>query len=107
MFAHSYGGEVAAKALHHGTRIEALVFLSVPVNTHVGNAAATGVRVIDVRLKVDPVLTIARCQQRVRQRLPQAGNVTEVILSKWRLDHGATHKGLVWDNEKVASRGRL
>jgi hypothetical protein len=106
-FAHSYGGEVVCKAVNVGMPLDELVLLSVPVNKHVKNAVLTGLRVVDVRLKFDPVLTIANCHQRVKQRLPKAANVTEVRLGskKWRWSHGATHEESVWLAEDIRTKG--
>jgi len=33
--------------------------------------------------------------------------VTEVILSAWRVDHGATHKEGVWNAENIANRSGI
>jgi pimeloyl-ACP methyl ester carboxylesterase len=107
VFGHSYGGEVAARALLDGARIAELVLLSVPVTALVEAAAATGVPVVDVRLKFDPVLGIARLRQRLTQRLRPEPNVTEVLLEQWRYDHGASHHEDVWRAEDVARRGRI
>ena len=87
VFAHSYGGEIAARALNNGTPIHQLVLLSTPVTSHVKAATESNAPVVDIRLPFDPVLALARR----RQRIPRRDNVTEV-LTAWRLDHGATHK---------------
>jgi hypothetical protein len=104
VFAHSYGGDVAARAVAiHRTRVHELVLLSAPVTAYVKAAAETNMRVVDVRLYFDPVLALAHRWQRVEER----PNVTEVIFKKWRLDHGATHSPQVWRKEKVAQKGRI
>lgn len=104
VFAHSYGGEVAARAVHDGLKISELVLLSTPA-TRVVRALTrcSGIRVVDVRLRFDPVLALAR----TRQRMPSDPVVTRVILRAWRLDHAATHQVSVWRAENVAKRGAL
>ncbi|MEP7793895.1 alpha/beta hydrolase, partial [Sanguibacter sp. 25GB23B1] len=102
LFAHSYGGEVAARARLAGTPVEELVLLSSPATTEVVAAAAAG-RTVDVRLRFDPVLALARTPQ----RLPAAPTVVEVLLAAWRLDHGATHDPRVWESENVLERTGL
>jgi hypothetical protein len=111
-FAHSYGGDIVAQAVNDPNNplaLDELVLLSVPVNNEVRNAVKTGLRVVDVRLSFDKVLTIARCHQRVSQRLPNATNVTAVILNKnsrhWRWSHGATHEKTVWVAENIQTLG--
>lgn len=103
VFGHSYGGEVVCRAALSGSRIHELVLLSAPVSRHVQVAAAAGRRIVDVRLRFDPVLALARR----RQRLNLASGVVEVLLDRWRLDHGATHREEVWRDEDVARRGGL
>jgi pimeloyl-ACP methyl ester carboxylesterase len=105
LFGHSYGGEVAARAAIAGARIHELVLLSTPATKHVVEAAKIAPRVIDIRLRFDPVLGIAGVRQRLR--LPAPSNVTEVIFDRWRLGHGATHDPSVWLNEDVARRAGL
>ncbi|WP_353963152.1 alpha/beta hydrolase [Streptomyces sp. NBC_01142] len=103
VFAHSYGGEVAARAIRNGTRLRELVLLSAPATRHVKAAAATsGLRVVDVRLRFDPVLVLARTRQKI-----QHPNVTPVVLRDWRLGHSATHKRHVWLKEDVARLGQI
>lgn len=107
VFGHSYGGEVAARAVLDGARVNELVLLSVPVTRHVKDAASkSGLRVVDIRLRFDPVLALTG---NIRQRIPSHpnANVTTVLLKYWRLDHGATHKEHVWMQEDVAGRGGL
>lgn len=103
VFGHSYGGEVAARAVGSGTLIHEVVLLSTPVTGHVASTVKPGMRVIDIRLRFDPVLAIAGA----RQRLPVHPNTTAVLLDKWRLDHGATHDEHVWLAEDIARRGGL
>jgi pimeloyl-ACP methyl ester carboxylesterase len=103
VFAHSYGGEVAARAIVAGARVHELALLSTPVTTHIDACARANVRVVDIRLRMDPVLTLARA----RQRIPAQPNLTTVLLNQWRLDHGATHNELVWRDEDIAARGGL
>jgi hypothetical protein len=101
VFAHSYGGEIAARAVSAGAPAEEIVLLSVPVTGPVRAVAESGLRVVDVRLAFDPVLALAR----KRQRLPTSVNVTQVLLTRWRLDHSASHQPSIWLDEAVAERG--
>jgi hypothetical protein len=103
VFAHSYGGEVAARAVLSGARVDELVLLSVPVTRPVAAAAGSGVRVVDVRLRFDAVLALARR----RQRIPTNSNVTLVLLKGWRYGHSASHNEEVWRQENVAQRGGI
>jgi len=104
VFAHSYGGEVAARAVLCGARIQELVLLSVPVTAWVELALPQTPRVIDVRLRFDPVLGLAQ----TRQRITQPGSNTEIVLlGQWRYSHSATHQEQVWHEEDIALRGRL
>jgi len=103
VFAHSYGGEIAARAVNAGTPVEEIVFLSVPVTQPVRAAAQSGLRVVDIRLAFDPVLALAR----KRQRLGNTESAIEVILKQWRLDHSASHQPDTWLSEAVAGRGGI
>ncbi|MFD0275651.1 hypothetical protein ACFVHB_17350 [Kitasatospora sp. NPDC127111] len=103
IFGHSYGSEIAARTAMVGTKVSQLVLLSSPVTPQVDAVAATNLPVVDVRLPFDPILGLARS----RQRLTPLPNITQVLLSKWRLDHGATHKEAVWEHENVAQRGGI
>jgi hypothetical protein len=96
VFAHSYGGEVAARAIVCGTNVQLLVLLSTPVTRHIREALPRVPVVVDVRLPFDPVLALACRRQRIKQTHQ---NVREVTLARWRLDHGATHNPRVWDQE--------
>jgi hypothetical protein len=105
VFAHSYGGEVAARSRITGAAINQIVLLSSPVNGYIDTVANDpSVSIVDVRLKFDPVLAVAGTRQRIR---PLPANVTEVILAAWRLDHGATHQESVWNAENVATSGGI
>jgi hypothetical protein len=104
VFGHSYGGEVAARAAT-ATSVQQLVLLSSPATNWVDTAAKlTALKVVDVRLRFDPVLGIARTPQRLTVKAP---NVTEVLLKRRRLSHGATHEEPVWRKEKIAQRGGI
>lgn len=102
LFGHSYGGEVAARALTLGTPIQEMILLSTPVTSHVKAAAQSSARLIDIRLPFDPVLAL----ELRTQRIPLNHNVTRVLTS-WRLDHGATHKESVWVADDIAARAKL
>lgn len=104
VFAHSYGGEVACRAAIARRHVHEVVLLSTPVTRHVSAAAAGPERrIVDVRLRFDPVLALARR----RQRFPSGTPVKLVLLNRWRLDHGATHREDIWRDEDIARRGGL
>lgn len=103
VFAHSYGGDVAAIATLGGTPVEEIVLLSAPVTRHITDVANTGMRITDIRLRFDPILALARKPQ----RLNGYPNVTTVLLNRWRLDHSASRRQGVWEDEQVAERGNL
>jgi pimeloyl-ACP methyl ester carboxylesterase len=103
VFGHSYGGEVAARAVLDGAPVEELVLLSSPVTDEVVAAVETGVRVIDVRLPFDPVLALAN----VGQSLPTRPNVTPVLLKKRSINHSATHEERVWTEQGIAGRAGM
>lgn len=103
VFAHSYGGEVAARAITRGAPVAELVLLSVPVTRPIHAVAQSGLRIVDVRLNFDAVLGLAR----KRQRLKKSTTTTEVILRRWRLSHSATHQPQIWREEDVAKRGEI
>jgi len=105
LFAHSYGGDIAARAVAvHRARVDELVLLSVPVTEYVEAAVATNIRVVDVRLYFDPVLALTGRPQRIE---PLPDNVTEVVFKLWRRDHGASHREGVWRKEDVATLGEI
>lgn len=68
LFGHSYGGEITARAANLGTPISQLVLLSTPVTSHVKAAAAAGVRIVDIRLPLDPVLALELKPERLAPR---------------------------------------
>ena len=103
VFAHSYGGEVASRAVLCGTRISELVLLSTPVTPWVELAVPLTPRVVDIRLRLDPILAIAQ----TRQRILNPGSNTTTVLLGWRYLHGSTHEEAVWRAENIAARGRL
>ncbi len=103
VFAHSYGGDVASRAALKGTSMSELVLLSVPVTSSVEHATEVAPCVIDIRLRFDPVLALARTRQRITPR----PNVIVVLLKRWRLDHGATHRASVWREEQVVQRAGI
>jgi hypothetical protein len=103
VFGHSYGGEVAARAVVDGTPIAELILLSAPATAPIVAALDHGIRAIDVRLRLDPVLGLAL----TRQRLPAHPNLTPFILDSWTLNHSSTHDERVWAAEKIASRAGI
>ena len=103
VFAHSYGGEVASRAVLSGSRISELVLLSTPVTPWVELAIPLTPRVVDVRLRLDPILAIAQ----TRQRILHPGSNTTTVLLGWRYLHGSTHEEAVWRAEDIAERAQL
>ncbi len=103
VFAHSYGGDVASRAALKGTSMSELVLLSVPVTSSVEHATDAIPCVIDIRLPFDPVLALAWKGQRITSH----PNVIEVVLERWTLDHGATHRASVWREQRVAQRAGI
>ena len=100
VFAHSYGGEVVARAINTGAPVDELVLLSAPVNVHHLAALDRVTRVVDVRLDFDIVLALGR----ESQRLPSHPRVTECVVDKAFWKHGATHAPEFWNDEDVAAR---
>ena len=104
LLGHSYGGEVAMRAWRLGTKMNEVVLLSAPATAHVRTAVNHGLNTVDIRLPFDIVLALARRPQRIRPRAP---TLTEVVLSRWHLSHGATHDSDVWQSEGLVKRARL
>lgn len=107
VFAHSYGGEIAARAVNDGAPIKQLVLLSTPVTTHVETSAESGMPIVDIRLKRDPVLLLARIRDKLKQHIEDRANVTALTLKPWSLDHGASHKPDVWQAEKLVEKSGI
>ncbi|MDV8025336.1 hypothetical protein [Rhodococcus sp. IEGM 1330] len=103
LFAHSYGADVAARAVGLGFRLHELVCLSAPVTPSLRKLAGMGVRIIDIRLKFDPILAIALTPQ----HFPTSSHVTPVVLRAWRLNHSSTHTRHVWEEEGIAARAGI
>jgi pimeloyl-ACP methyl ester carboxylesterase len=103
VFGHSYGGEVAARAVTQGAAIAELVLLSAPVTDEVVAAVDQNIRVVDVRLRFDPVLALAR----TGQKLPVRPNVKTVRLKRWTLDHSATHDEQIWIEQSIAAQAGM
>ncbi|MGH1523152.1 hypothetical protein ACRAWC_03325 [Leifsonia sp. L25] len=94
IFAHSYGGEVAARAANNGCPIPQLVLLSAPIQRHHIRALPLIPDVVDIRLRFDLVLTGALAKQRLRHP-----NVRSRIISKAFWQHGVTHDPSLWFGE--------
>jgi hypothetical protein len=98
LLAHSFGGEVAARAILNGTRVEQLTLLSVPITDDVVRAAEHGIPIVDVRVRLDPVLALLRVIK------PKTGsgrltNVTKVDIG-WGW-HDASHNPKIWDQYSI------
>lgn len=102
VFAHSYGGEVVARAINGGAAVDEVVLLSAPITPHVDRMLAHVARVMDVRLQTDLVLIGATIlDPRVRQSLP---NVVPHVISRPIWNHSASHSQAVWRSENIASK---
>lgn len=100
VFAHSYGGEVVARAAIGGANIHEAVLLSVPADPYVvGLAALKGVRVVDIRTPFDPVLALTGWDQQIPGVPP--------ILLPWHLSHTASHKRAIWERYDVAKQAKI
>ncbi|WP_434317439.1 hypothetical protein [Leifsonia sp. P73] len=94
VFAHSYGGEVAVRAVNNGCPIAQLVLLSAPIHRHHRRALPHIPDVVDIRLRFDLVLTGALAKQRLR-----GPRVRNRIISKAFWQHGVTHDPALWQGE--------
>jgi len=99
VLAHSYGGEIVARAVNAGASVDEVVLLSAPVNAHHEEMIKHVRRIIDIRLAFDIVLTAAGADQ----QLSRASNIVEyrVKLPVW--SHAATHDPELWRHEGIAS----
>jgi hypothetical protein len=64
--------------------------------------AASGRRLVDIRLDFDLVLALARQPQRVT-----GAGVTEVIVDRALWEHGVTYTPQFWNEERIAARAGL
>jgi hypothetical protein len=103
VFAHSYGGEVAAMAAMAGATTQELTMLSVPATGFVNAAAASVKRIIDIRTKGDIVLFIAGTPQPITP----GPNVTPVVLPWMLRGHESTHDASTWAAQNVAYQAGL
>lgn len=103
VFAHSYGAEVVARAVNNGAVIDEAVFLSAPIHDHHLYMLDRVRNVVDVRLKNDIVLRLARA----RQKLPDRDNLRTHIIDRSLWSHGASHHPDVWQSENIAKLVRL
>lgn len=107
VFAHSYGGEVVARAINRGAGVDEVALLSAPITPHHDRMLAHVNRVMDVRLQTDLVLIgAAVLDPRVRQSLP-GQNVVRHVISRPFWSHSATHSVDLWKKEKIAPAIKL
>lgn len=99
VFAHSYGGEIVARAVNSGSRVDEVVLMSAPVHAHHVHMLSHVRRVVDVRLAFDIVLTAARAHQ----TLPSAPNVVRHVVDRPLWSHSATHDSELWEDEGIAA----
>lgn len=112
VFAHSYGCEVAARAVvDHQTSVHTLVMLSAPINGYWGAAPGKVTRMIDVRQRFDLVLALDRMYQWLSPRPENSstsfGNVVTFRPNKQYWSHSKTHDPDFWDELGVAERTGL
>ncbi len=100
VYAHSFGGEVVARAVNSGARIDDVVLLSAPVQRQQVDMLGRVTRIIDVRLAVDIVLILAGAGQ----CLPDHPSVTRYIVDRPFWSHGATHSPELWQTEDIAAK---
>lgn len=103
VFAHSYGGEIVARAVNAGALIDEVVLLSAPIHDHHVAMCERVRRVVDVRLQNDIVLVLARA----RQSLPMRANVVPHIIERSLWSHSASHEPEVWRGEGIAAKVAL
>jgi len=99
VFAHSYGGEIVARAVNAGAVVDEVVLLSAPVHAHHKQMLNHVRRVIDVRLAFDIVLTAAGAAQ----QLPKASNIVEYRVNLPLWSHSATHDANLWRDDSIAA----
>lgn len=95
VYAHSYGGIVALRALGLGLRVDELVLLSTPVETVTTELRNAG-RICSLRIHLDLVLLAARRRQAFD--LP----IAEFHLPKWFVGHDDSHNVGMWTQHDVA-----
>ncbi|MFI6433222.1 alpha/beta hydrolase [Rhodococcus oryzae] len=100
VFAHSYGGDVASMAIGDGSKVDQLVLMSCPVTDAVKAATESGINVVDIRVRIDPVLTLLRLVK-WRTGASRLGKITRVDLG-WGW-HDASHDPHVWDERGIGS----
>lgn len=100
VFAHSYGGEVAARAINRGAKVRELVLLSAPVNQHHIASIAHVDRVVDIRLDFDLVLWLAAAHQ----RMATDPKVRTLVIPGGFWRHGATHDPGLWARKGIAAQ---
>lgn len=94
-------GLSSGEIVWHDIAWSELVLLSTPV-THCVDQVVANPRasIVDIRLRNDPALTIARTRQRILSPRPK-------ILNRHRLPHAATHDEREWAKENLAARAGL
>ena len=96
---HSYGGEVIALAVKSGLHPVEIVLLSSPISGVVQQLVSwrRDIRVVDVRLRIDPILMFTLLPQRFRGDQP----AIQIISEKMNLSHSATHTVGFWNQENI------
>jgi hypothetical protein len=94
VYAHSYGGIIALRALGLGLHIDELVLLSTPNDDVETDLSRVG-RITSLRIHMDLVLLAARRRQSFD--LP----VAEHYLPRWFISHGDSHDTSIWTQHDV------
>ena len=101
-FAHSYGGDVLALAVRGGARVDTAVLLSAPADDLATAMIPRVRRAIDIRLRFDMVLALARAPQAFAADVP----VERIVVDQPIWSHGATCEPALWRSEGLAERIR-
>lgn len=102
VFAHSFGGEVAARATLLGSQFNELVLLSAPVTKPVQSAVDKDPEIAVVRVPIDPVLTAGLLKQRFR-----GGDLRRTFVLPWHYSHSSSHDPDVWKSSGIATHLKL
>ena len=105
MFAHSYGSEIVARAVNLGMKVDEIIFLSAPIHQPHIDMCPKVTRVIDIRLRNDLVLLLARARQKFPN--PSPANVISYKINRPFWSHSASHDPDVWQTENIASHVNL
>lgn len=102
LFAHSYGGDIAGRAILNGLHVNELILLSTPVTKTLVNAISRVPKVIDIRLRFDFVIWIAS----EFQKLPPHSRAIRILPRslRYKWNHSSSHDVGYWQAESVISQ---